>query len=79
MLVRYDADVDALYVSFGPIGPGQATRTVELDERRRVDYDQDDSPIGVEILSASTGIDLTNVPRAGEIRRALKAVTSLAA
>ena len=78
MLIRYDPEADALYVSFRAARPGDAVRTVELDERRRVDYDDRDEPIGLEVLDARDGIHLERVPRADEIREALRAFGELA-
>ena len=79
MLIRYDPEVDALYISFGPLEHGQARSTHELDERRRVDFDEGGEPIGLEVLNAHEGIDLDGVPRADEIRAALRAFGELAA
>ncbi|MGE0135580.1 MAG: DUF2283 domain-containing protein [Dehalococcoidia bacterium] len=73
MIVRYDSEVDALYISFRVIEPGGAKRTLMLDDRRMVDYDAADHPIGVEFLCFSEGIDLEDVPRAEEIATALRA------
>jgi len=78
VLIRYDREVDALYVSFRAALPGDAVRTVELDERRRVDYDDRGEPIGLEVLDARDGIDLERVPRAEEIREALRVFGDLA-
>ena len=74
ILLQYDPQVDALYVRLRdtPPEPGEAHRTRELDERRRVDYDEQGDPVGVEILDASHGIALDGVPFADEIREALR-------
>ena len=77
ILIRYDQEVDALYVSFRTTQPGDAVRTHQLDQRRRVDYDARDEPIGLEILDVTDGIDLDGVPRANEIREALRAFGEL--
>jgi len=73
VIVRYDSEVDALYVSFRRIEPGGAKRTRMLDDRRMVDFDVDNQPIGVEFLCFSEGINLEGVPRADEIAAALRA------
>lgn len=44
-----------------------------VDDRRNVDYDADEEPIGVEFLCVSGGISLDGVPRADQIARALQA------
>ncbi len=73
MTRRYDPTVDALYIAFRAIAPGEATRSRELDERRRVDLNNAGEILGVEILSlAQDGIDLSGVPRANEIRALLR-------
>lgn len=73
MIVRYDSEVDALYVAFRALEPGAAKRTRMLDDRRMVDYDEEGQPIGVEFLCFSDGITLEDVPRAEEIAQALRA------
>ena len=39
---------------------------------RGVDYAADGTPVGVEFLNVSRGVDLTDVPRADEIARLLR-------
>jgi uncharacterized protein YuzE len=67
--VTYDREVDALYVTLCE-APWAHTRS--LSESRNVDYSADGTPIGVELLHASKGIDLTDLPRASEIGDALR-------
>jgi len=74
MMLRYDEEVDALYVSFQPIGPGDSKRQRLLDDRRIVDLGADGEPIGVEFLCVRDGLNLEGVPRAEEIARALEAL-----
>ena len=73
MLVRYDAEVDALYVK---LREGKSKRTKELDSfgNRMVDYDAQGNVLGVEFLFASRGIDLEGVPCAELVSEALHGV-----
>lgn len=73
MLLQYDDEVDALYVSFRKIEPGGVKKVRMVDERRNVDYDAGEESIGVEFLCVSEGIALEGMPRADEIARALQA------
>ena len=70
MDVEYDRDADALYVSLNdePYSYGK-----DLDLRRRIDYAEDGTPVGVELLYPSLGVDLSDLPRADEIAQALRA------
>ncbi len=72
MELRYSPRADALYVEFN-------TRTIAYTDdisrngyyERGVDYAEDDTPVGVEFLNVSRGVDLTDVPRADEVARLL--------
>ncbi len=74
MRLQLDPSVDALYVEFDN-RPVAFTDDISRGEGydRGVDYAMDDTPIGVEFLNVSRGIDLTDVPRAEEISRLLGA------
>ncbi len=69
--VEHDLQADALYIylSDKPYAYGRA-----LGDERRVDYAEDGSPIGVELLWVSDGVDLRDVPRNDEISDALRAL-----
>jgi uncharacterized protein YuzE len=73
MLLQYDDEVDALYVSFREIEAGGVKKVRMVDDRRNVDYDDAGQPIGVEFLCVSEGVSLDGLPRADEIARALRA------
>ncbi len=72
MDLKYSPRADALYVRF-------TDRPVAYSEdisrngyyQRGVDYDDDDEPVGVELLNVSKGVDLTGVPHADEIAQRL--------
>lgn len=62
--LRYDEEADALYVRLSekPYAYG-----VELDTERRIDYAHDGTPIGIEVLCASQGVDMANLPMADQL------------
>ncbi len=68
-LVRYDRYAQALYVRLSdkPYAYGR-----DLDEDRRIDYAEDGTAIGVELLGVDQGVHLDDLPRADEIAAALK-------
>jgi uncharacterized protein YuzE len=70
MDIEHDREADALYVSLNdePYAYGE-----DLDLRRRIDYAEDGTPVGVELLYPSLGVDLSDLPRADEIAEALRA------
>lgn len=59
MKIKYDADADAVYVYLAdkPYAYGR-----ELDNKRRIDYASDDTPIGIELLSVSKGVNPDDLP-----------------
>jgi uncharacterized protein YuzE len=67
--VRHDAEADAIYVR---LDDGRYARTEEIDDFRNVDYDADGRAIGVEFLSVSDGVDLSDVPQADRVAEALR-------
>ena len=50
MDVKYDISADAVYLS---VGAGKVARTVEMEDRLNVDFDNDGRILGIEILEAS--------------------------
>lgn len=64
----YDRKADAVYVvlSSKPYARGE-----NLDDARRVDYAEDGTPIGVELLYVSQGVDLTDLPNSKGIEKAI--------
>jgi uncharacterized protein YuzE len=67
--VEYDPEVDALYIYLAdkPYSHGR-----DLDDVRRIDYAADETPIGIEILYPSKGVDLQGLPAHDLIVRALE-------
>lgn len=70
MKSKYDPQADAVYIylSDNPYAYGR-----DLDDERRIDYAADDSPIGVELLCVSEGVNLGGLPQIDEIAGALEA------
>ncbi len=52
MKIRYDAEVDALYIEFCPLSPGTAENR-QLSEEVTANYAPDGKLAGLEILDAS--------------------------
>ena len=69
LAVEHDPEADALYIRLSdrPYAYGE-----DFGDERRVDYAADGSPIGVELLCVSLGVDLADLPRAQQIAEALK-------
>jgi len=65
---RYDPEADAIYIR---LSNKEYAYGEELDRERRVDYAADGTPIGIELLCVSTGVDLRDIPQAQEIAQAL--------
>jgi uncharacterized protein YuzE len=59
MQIEYDEQADALYI---PMGDTAYSRGTDLDDRRRIDYADDGSVVGIELLFPSLGIDIDGLP-----------------
>jgi uncharacterized protein YuzE len=68
MSFSHDPEADAVYITLSqkPYAFGE-----DLDPDRRIDYASDRTPIGIELLSVSHGVDLTSLPFPDEIGRVL--------
>ncbi len=64
MKFKYDAEADAIYIylSEKPYVYG-----ADLDDERRIDYSSDNTPIGVELLCVSDGVNINDLPRKDEL------------
>ena len=67
--IEFDRQADAIYarLSDRPYAFGE-----DLDHARRIDYADDGTPIGVELLYVSHGVDLTSLPMARELAAELE-------
>ena len=64
MKMKYDPEADAVYIylSDAPYAYGK-----ELDSERRIDYATDDTPIGIELLCVSKGVNPDDLPEERKI------------
>lgn len=69
MEFKYDTQADAIYISLSnkPYAYGK-----DLDDERRIDYAADNTPIGVELLCVSKGVNLNGLPHVDEIAEIMK-------
>lgn len=65
----FSKDADAIYVS---LAWGRPARTRVLDDARSMDYADDGSLIGLRFLSASKGLDLSDIPERDQVVSLLK-------
>ena len=67
--ITYDREAQAIYIRLEdkPYAFGE-----DIDHERRVDYAEDGTPIGVELLCVDEGVDLSDLPRADELAAALR-------
>ena len=70
MKFKHDTQADAVYIylSDKPYAYGK-----DLDDERRIDYASDNTPVGVELLCASDGVNLDSLPHIDEVAKALEA------
>jgi uncharacterized protein YuzE len=68
MKIRYDKKADAIYIS---LSNASYSYGKDLDNERRVDYDANGNPRGIELLCVSTGVLTDNLPKQTEVERLL--------
>jgi uncharacterized protein YuzE len=66
MTLSHDLKADAAYVT---IGDRSVVQTKKLDQNRLVDYDAHGEIVGIEFLSVSHGVDLSELPYRDELVR----------
>jgi len=66
--VEHDREAKALYIylSEKPYAFGE-----DLDSQRRIDYAEDRTPIGIELLNVDRGVDLSDLPDAANVAAAI--------
>ena len=64
MRIKYDPEADAVYIYLHnkPYSYGK-----ELDKERRIDYAADGTPIGIELLAVSKGVNVDDLPQQDKI------------
>ena len=67
--LTHDQEADAVYVylSEKPYDHGK-----KIDKRRRIDYAQDGSVVGIEFLYVSDGVDVSDLPQQRAVGRLLE-------
>lgn len=65
-MVQYQSDAisDALYVT---LADKKVAFTREIDSNRFIDYAEDGSAVGIDILEVSAGVELSDLPHSEEI------------
>ena len=66
---KYDKEADAVYVY---LADKPYSYTKSLDNMRYIDYALDDTPIGVELLGVSNGVNTDDLPNSREIMQVLR-------
>mgnify|MGYP001201351886 CR=1 FL=1 len=68
--LRYDHEADAAYVTLRdlPYAYGE-----DIDHERRIDYAAGGTPIGIELLCVSQGVNLDDLPEHATVARLLVA------
>jgi len=69
MRMEYDREADAIYVYLSDASYAYGKN---LDNERRIDYDADGNPMGVELLCVSDGVNMHDLPQSEEISRLLE-------
>lgn len=69
MRAEYDPEADAIYVWLedAPYAYGE-----DLDPQRRIDYAQDGTPVGIELLNVSSGVKLDHLPFSDMVEKLLR-------
>jgi len=64
MEYKYDREADAIYIT---LKSDQYAYGTDLDDDRRIDYASNEQPIGIELLSVSSGVNLYGLPCDDEV------------
>ena len=59
--IKHDAVADAIYIN---LHSDQYAYGRDLDDERRIDYADNGQPVGIELLSVSRGVNLSDLPHA---------------
>jgi uncharacterized protein YuzE len=68
MKLELDREANAAYVTSSE---DEVKRTRKLDSYRILDLDAEGEVIGIEFLRINAGVDLSDLPRAAELRKLL--------
>ncbi len=74
MKLRYDPAADAIYIYLGKKRRISYTKEMhKAHSMRLIDYDKENSPIGIEVLGTKQGIDVDGLPKQEEVAALLHA------
>ena len=65
---EYDKEADAIYIK---LSESEYAYGKDLNNGRRIDYSKNGQPIGVELLYANKGVNLTGIPDEVQIAQVL--------
>ena len=65
--VKHDPIADAVYID---LASKPVSYTKEIDNNRNIDFAYDDTPVGIELLSVSDGVDLSDLPERESVEKA---------
>ena len=68
MKLKHDKTADAIYISLSDVPYAYGK---DLDDLRRVDYDANGDPRGIELLGVSAGVIVDDLPSRAEVEKAL--------
>ncbi len=69
MKIKYDRAADAVYIY---LSDKRYAYGKDLDDSRRIDYAADDTPIGIELLCVTRGVNPDNLPEQDKVIRLLE-------
>ncbi|MBM3234448.1 DUF2283 domain-containing protein [Candidatus Pacearchaeota archaeon] len=61
MRIEFDKDIDAAFVYFKEISPGEVKKTISLNDSLNIDLDSEGRILGIEILNASKNMPTSSV------------------
>jgi len=65
----YDKEADAIYIT---LSDEPYSYTKVLDDSRNINYAEDNTPIGIELLYVSSGVNIVNLPNERTIEQVIK-------
>lgn len=66
--VEHDKEADAIYIY---LSDDKYAYGKDIDKERRIDYDANNQPIGIELLCVSEGVILDDLPHPSEVEKIL--------
>ena len=69
LAIEYDREANAVYIN---LVDKTCAYTKPLDDMRYVDYASDDTPVGIELLSVSEGVNLDDLPEQAQVVKLLE-------